>query len=276
MKRRRRRASRVARALCVASFAAISPGAAWAGAGGPRYPISDEIQVYTDDINARGQFGLELHVNTTPSGETEPAYPGAVPPAHGWRITPEFSYGLGNDLEAGLYLPTTTNAQEGSFYYFGGVKLRLKWLPIHPGEGEAGWFAGANVEISDLNKSFSDSRYSTELRLIGGYRGERWLIAVNPIFEWALSKGYRGGGPDTTFAFKAAYEVVPGIAIGPEYYNTYGQLGNPEPRGQQDRILFVALDVDRAPLDFNFGIGRGLTSASDRWTLKAIIQVPFR
>ena len=30
--------------------------------------LSDEIQVYTDDINAPREFGLELHVNTTPSG----------------------------------------------------------------------------------------------------------------------------------------------------------------------------------------------------------------
>jgi hypothetical protein len=35
----------------------------------------DEIQVYADDINKPGQFGLELHPNTTPSGRTVPDYP---------------------------------------------------------------------------------------------------------------------------------------------------------------------------------------------------------
>jgi len=34
--------------------------------------LSDEIQVYTDDINAPGEFGLELHVNTTPKGRRVP------------------------------------------------------------------------------------------------------------------------------------------------------------------------------------------------------------
>jgi hypothetical protein len=29
--------------------------------------LSDEIQVYTDDVNAPGERGSELHVNTTPS-----------------------------------------------------------------------------------------------------------------------------------------------------------------------------------------------------------------
>jgi len=265
-------ASRIAR-IAVA-VALVSSGAAWAGAGGLNYPITDEIQVYTDEINARGQFGLEVHVNTTPSGSSTPAYPGAVPPNHGWRLTPELSYGLGHDLEAGLYLPTTTNAEDGQ-YYFGGVKLRLKWIPVRPEEGAAGWFVGANVELSDLNTSFSESRYSTELRLIAGYRSERWLFALNPILDWALSKGYRGGGPDTTLAFKASYEVLRGIAVGTEYYDTIGPLGSPLPAPQQDRILYLAFDVDRAPYVFNFGVGRGLNAASDRWTVKAIIEVPI-
>ncbi|TMH09602.1 MAG: hypothetical protein E6H68_18115 [Betaproteobacteria bacterium] len=51
--------------------------------------LSDEIQVYTDDINAPGEFGLELHINTTPKGRRVPDYPGEVVPNHGLRITPE-------------------------------------------------------------------------------------------------------------------------------------------------------------------------------------------
>src|SRR5438309_8658327 len=69
--------------------------------------LSDEIQVYTDDINAPGEFGLELHVNTTPKGRSTPDYPGEVTPQHGWRFTPEFSYGIAKDWEAGLYLPVS-------------------------------------------------------------------------------------------------------------------------------------------------------------------------
>ncbi len=29
------------------------------------------------------------------------------------------------------------------------------------------------------------------------------------------------------------------------------------------------------PCAFNVGIGRGLTGATDRWTLKTIIEIPF-
>ena len=66
--------------------------------------LSDEIQVYTNDIIVPGGFGLELHVNTTPRGRSVPDYPGEVVPDRGLRITPELSYGLTPSFEAGLYV----------------------------------------------------------------------------------------------------------------------------------------------------------------------------
>ena len=62
--------------------------------------LPDEIQVYTDDVNAPGERGIELHVNTTPSGRSAPGYPGEVPTHHGLRITPELSWGLAPDVDA--------------------------------------------------------------------------------------------------------------------------------------------------------------------------------
>src|SRR5213595_2173290 len=124
--------------------------------------LSDEIQVYTDDINAPGEFGLELHVNTTPNGRRTRDYPGEVTPHHGWRVTPEFSWGLAKDWEAGLYLPASRDANGNT--QLAGAKLRLKWLPVRPQEGDTGWFFGANGELSRLKKQSSESRTSAELR----------------------------------------------------------------------------------------------------------------
>ena len=97
--------------------------------------LPDEIQVYTDDINAPGEFGLELHVNTTPRGIRTPGYPGEVVTHRGLRITPEFSYGLAPHWDVGAYLPFVRNA-EGT-EYFAGPRLRLKWIPVRPAEGNA-------------------------------------------------------------------------------------------------------------------------------------------
>src|SRR5260221_14022566 len=69
--------------------------------------LYDEIQVYDDDINAPGEFGLELHTNASPSARGVPDYPGEGVPAHHFRFTPEFSYGITRTWEAGLYLPSS-------------------------------------------------------------------------------------------------------------------------------------------------------------------------
>ena len=67
-----------------------------------RATLSDEIQVYTDDIDAPGRFGLELHVNTTPRGRAVPDCPGEVVPNGGLRLTPELSCDLTPSFEARL------------------------------------------------------------------------------------------------------------------------------------------------------------------------------
>lgn len=238
------------------------------------YAISDEIQVYTDDINKPGEFGLELHVNTTPKGRKTPDYPGDSPPNHGIRFTPELSYGLSRDWEAGLYLPTVREAN--STFSVSGAKLRLKWLPIRGDEDTGGWYAGANLELSSVNKRYSESRYGSELRIMTGYRAKEWHLAINPIFGWDLSKGYRGGGPSFDLATKAVHDVVDGIALGVEYYSGMGKLNNTLPGSLQENTLYLVMDYDRKPFAFNIGIGKGLNGATDRWTLKAIIEVPFK
>lgn len=237
------------------------------------FGITDEIQVYMDEINKPGEFGLEVHLNTTPSGRATPDYPGDVPPYHGVRVTPEFSYGINRDFEAGFYLPSGRDA-EGNLF-LGGAKLRLKWLPVKGDEITGGWYFGSNFELSSLSKKFSESRYSGEMRLIGGYRSKDWVIGVNPILGWDLSEGHRNGGPDMTLAWKAAHNVVPGIALGMEYYNAIGKLAHRLPQDLQDQTLYLVMDYDRKPWAFNLGVGRGLTAAADRWTVKAIIEIPF-
>ena len=66
--------------------------------------LQDEIQVYDDEINAKGESSLELHINSTPRGVQTQSYPGEVMNNNGVRVTPEFAYGLGHNLEAGLYI----------------------------------------------------------------------------------------------------------------------------------------------------------------------------
>ena len=116
--------------------------------------LQDEIQVYTDEINEPGKYGLEWHINSTPSGISVPGYPGEITSHHGLRITPEFSRGLTKTLEVGLYVPTAFSPR-GSFYA-PGLKARLKWLPLQS-QDTGGFFAGVNVELSQISQRFNPS-----------------------------------------------------------------------------------------------------------------------
>lgn len=233
----------------------------------------DEIQVYTDDLNAPGKFGLELHVNTTLQGRATPDYPGEITPQHGLRLTPEFSCGLGRGFEAGLYLPMERTG--GGASLLAGAKVRLKWLPVRPDGKPAGWFFGLNGELSFLQARFDQAQRGFELRTMAGYRAPGWLVAANPVLGWSLSGPDKGGRPKAELQLKAAREVARGISFGPEYYADFGPLGRALPAAAQDHALYAALDVDLHPWVFNFGLGRGLTNAADRWTAKFIFEVPW-
>ena len=52
----------------------------------PAQAVTDEIQVYTDEINQPGEYGVEWHLNSTPSGVSAPSYPGEITSHHGLRI----------------------------------------------------------------------------------------------------------------------------------------------------------------------------------------------
>ena len=241
-------------------------------AGAAHAELPDEIQVYADDIDTPGQFHLELHLNTTPTGRSTPDYPGEVTTAHGVRATPEFSYGLTPDLEAGLYVPT--ERASGGSLYVAGAKLRLKWLPLHPAPG-GGAFAGLNVELSQVAQRFEFDRRTMEIRPMLGWHDPRWLIAFNPTLDLALAGPDRSRPPDFAPSIKVARATADGLALGLEYYTDLGEVTDISPYGQQPRTLFVAADVDRAPWIFNFGIGRGLGGQADAWTVKMIFEIPF-
>src|SRR5438445_782909 len=109
------------------------------------------------------------------------------------------------------------------------------------------------------------------------YRGDRgldWLIGVNPILGWGLSPGFRGS-PDVTLAWKAVHDVAQGFALGAEYYDDIGTLANRLQRDQQNRTLYAVMEIERKSWSLNFGVGHGLTPATDNWTVKAIVGISF-
>jgi len=237
-----------------------------------RAALPDEIQVYVDDLNDAGQLGLQLHLNTTPSGIATPSYPGESVSDHGVRLTPEFAYGLGSDLEAGLYLPVVHDKVPTT--RLAGVKLRLKWVPLRPREGDSGFFAGLNGELSQVQQRYDDSHRSLELRPMLGWHDARWLLAVNPVLGIDLAGPGRSEPPSFEPSYKVSRRIAEGIATGIEYYTAVPHTSLAGVLSPAEQTLFWAIDVERKPWVVNFGIGRGLTADTDRWTVKLIIDVP--
>jgi len=239
---------------------------------GARAALPDEIQVYVDDLNEPGRLSVQLHVNATPSGVSTPDYPGESVAAHGWRMTPEFAYGLTPTLEAGAYLPVV---HEDGVLRAAGVKLRLKWVPVRPPEDGAGFFAGLNGELSQVQQRFEEDTRGLELRPIFGWRNERWLLATNPVLEIALSGPDRNHAPGFSPSFKVARTVAQGVQAGLEYYADAGTVADPLLSAPEHQTLYWAIDIDRKPWVINFGIGRGFNSDTDRWTVKLIVDIPL-
>lgn len=167
--------------------------------------LPDEIQVYTDDLEAPGERGLELHINTTPKGRSTPGYPGEVVPHRGLRVTPELSFGLAPHWDAGMYLPFVRSA-EGT-EYFAGPRFRLKWVPVRPAEGDAGYFAGLNWEVSFVEPRFEQARRTVEIRPIVGYRNADWPLSFNPIINADLAGSQQG-----VLMFSPAFKVARSVS----------------------------------------------------------------
>ena len=236
--------------------------------------LQDEIQVYDDTINQPQQWGLELHTNITPAGQSAPntVVPGVAGNVHGLRNTFEVSYGLTSTLEAGLYVPIVTAPYYGT--EFAGPRFRLKWIPQQAPNG--GLFYGLNLELSDVKAQYIPYQYESEVRPILGYRTPDWLFVTNPVLDYPLKSGYRQNGPSFAPSFKVGRTVAEGFSSGFEYYTDLGQpaLGLP-PFINQYHVLFAVIDVDHKPWVFNFGIGHGLTPVSSSWTVKSIFEIPI-
>jgi len=245
---------------------------AGASYGPPALAAPDEIQVYLDDIREPGEAGLELHLNYVPKGRRTPDYPGEIPPHRVFRAMPEISLGLAPNWDVGLYLPF--QASPDGNLYSNAARLRLKYLAAV--KDTKPFFWGVNFEAGYVPLRVSEDRYALEMRFISGYRNGPWLLAVNPIFGFALSGPDKSSTPDLNLNFKVAREINDEWAIGFEHYAGFGRLNKMPNSSQQDHVFYFVTDFERKGFGVNFGIGRGLTNAADDWVVKAIISIPLK
>jgi len=225
---------------------------------------TDEIQVYDGSLAKAREFTLALHTNYVVSGIDTPAFPGAVVADHSLSGVPELAYGVSDWFEAGLYLPVwSLDAQSG--FGLDGVKLRA--LVAAPRGDERRFAYGVNFEFSVNATRWDPSTFTSEIRGILAWHLAPFDIIVNPIFDTAFD-----GIGNLVFAPCARVDYNFGAwAVALESYSDYGPVKDFLPANQQSHQLFAVMDHAGKTWDVEFGAGFGLTSGSDKFTLKLIL-----
>jgi hypothetical protein len=226
---------------------------------------TDEIQVYTGELAAPGEFTLTLHNNYTPSGLKDPAFADGVVPNHTLNGVPEWAYGFNDWLELGAYV-AVYSVTDGSHFLLESAKVRATFAVPHA--EKRSFFYGVNFEYSHNAVRWEPTRYSGEIRpIIGGRVGPVDLI-VNPILDTAFNSL---GNLDFAPCTRLAYNVSPKWAVALEHYADLGPIRHLLAANEQSQSLFAVVDYNGKP-GVEFGIGHGLNDATDKIVIKLMLN----
>jgi hypothetical protein len=232
----------------------------------PAFAQSDEIQVYDGGLAPVGVFNLTLHNNFTPSGVATPAFPGAVVSNHSWNGVPEWALGVTRWFEAGLYMPLYSR-DEAAGWGLDGFKLRS--LFAVPDADKRTFVYGANFEFSYNARRWDTSRFTSEIRPIVGWHLAHADVIVNPILDTSYD-GLRN--LDFAPSLRLAHNLKSGWSLAVEEYADFGPVHDFNAARDQSHQVYGVVDKSGGALDMEFGVGVGLTDASDKLTFKLILS----
>ncbi len=232
---------------------------------------TDEIQVYDGEIAPPGIFNLMIHNNFTPKGRTTPDYPGAIIANHSYQVTAEFAYGVTPWLEQGLYMPVSSPYSENDGGTLNGFKIRELFAVPHAHDRK--FFYAANFEFSVNHHYWEPRIISSEIRPILGVHLHPWDIIYNPIVD----TDYTGGLGNLQYnpSGRVAYNFNDRWALAAEEYDGFGPLHGFLPLSKQFHEVWATTNYNGTRflgLSVETGVGYGLTSASDKWTLKLMLS----
>jgi hypothetical protein len=209
-----------------------------------------EIQVYGSDTVPPGSTMVELHSNFTANG-SKTVEDGVRPSNHAQHETLEITQGFNNWFETGFYVFTSIQP-DGGWQWVGDhirprVRIPKSWH----------WPVGVSLsnEIRYQRRAFSPDTWSWEIRPIVDKKIRRWYLSFNPT----LDRSFHGEN------------VNKGVAFSPN-----ASLNGFDPLKDQEQQFFPSIDLDLAPQwEFNFGVGVGVTGATDHLIIKCILGRRF-
>jgi len=223
----------------------------------------EEIEVYLDDFSEVGKYGLDLHTNYVATGLS--------PTAHQFRLTPELSYGVNANWEVAGYWLTLTDP--GDLPRTDGIKARARWRPSAPTE-ESPFYWAFNFEVGQVSQQISPNESTGEIKLIGVYRSDPWLIGINFNYDRSIAD-HPVQSPTTEIDSKFEYQIKPGVQIGWENYSFLGDLQKDPTQAHGYNANYLVADLELGKWDLNIGVGHVTGQTTDNTVLKAIIGVPL-
>jgi hypothetical protein len=227
------------------------------------FAAPEEIEVYLDDFSEVGKYSLDLHTNYVASGE--------LPTLHQFRLTPELAYGINTNWEVAGYWLTVTDPIEGP--RTDGIKARARWRPSEPSEKSPLYWA-LNFEVGQVSKQVNPNESMGEIKLIGAWRSDPWVIGVNFNYDRSLVD-HPIQSATTEIDAKISYRIKPGLQIAWENYSYLGAISSGPEQPQANTANYLVSDFDFGKWDFNVGIGHVTGQTTDSTVLKAIIGVPL-
>jgi len=228
---------------------------------------TDEIQVYDAAIAEKGKINLMIHSNFTPQGQKTPAFPGGLVSNHAFVGVAEWAIGVNDWFEQGLYLPLYSYTSNGGMTYNG---LKLRSLFVRPHADDHTFFYGVNFEFSVNQKQWDPRRITSEVRPIIGWHLKPVDLIINPILDTSYTGGLKG--LDFAPAARVAWGFKEKWKIAAEHYSDYGQFRDLHPASEQSHQIWAVVNHEGKSFNFETGIGFGLTSASDKVTLKLMVS----
>jgi hypothetical protein len=219
---------------------------------------NNEIQVYGSATTPKYTTMIELHSNYSITG------PKFNQNYHPFLQTLEVTTGISENFEFGFYIFTYNN--NGKIQYTGtNIRPRVK----APDE----WNLPMGISLSsEIGCSIDPTTKEKD-----------WGAEIRPIFDKTVGDHYVSFNPNIGVSFtnkeylfepilKYAYTVSKKVNVGFEYYGNTGKIFNAYKLPNQEHQLFLAIDLFLHPLyEFNFGIGKGMTDASNGTTVKCYI-----
>jgi len=229
-----------------------------------------EIEIYDTDTTPAGHLQLELHSNTTSTATGQLAK--SQIDVYQVHETVEATYGVLKWLEVGQYF-CTAKLSNGDYEYSGsrtkmhfGIPQTFEW-PVQ---------FGGNVELDYMRHAAEENPTTLELRPIAGANYKRF----RPVGNFAFIDPFSGPGAHHGFQFDPSgmlvYKLTDWLSPAVEYYGDMGSIQPLAKVQEQQHFIVPALNFDLLPqLELNFGVGIGLTRASNGIFLKSIVGWTF-